>query len=842
MANQAGSPLNKELYAAGAWDNYMLSHAGSIIGGLELSGLDPKGLNDADFESLSVLLRNILQGLEQELVVTQYYWHFEGAQVQLRNRDNPRSQLLSERRSNFLNNRGLSGSRLHWLLECPPENNLNSAMSVGALKAIFGAPFDKRAREQLRAMFSARGAWILEQDELKRQVREVTDALESLDARLQVLSPQNEMMERAQLWALNRAIVNLNPGYLETALHEAVPSDHWDQLLPDGDIQQVVVDGLDCLKIDGAVPVYARIVTVGGYGDEYVPEGVWGRGNSPPMLQSGNYLIVSRFRPLSALGRGMMLANKKNELYRNQMSLGTMFKGGDVSGEIERKIQDNQHLKDMTQELAEATNTGDRYGYYQSHVVLFDTNPRKLRDSGRKMENALKQNGLHPVWESAGLLSLYPQLLPGYPKKSYRSAEFNTSQAAACSQIFKSSEGVRHWGDKREEALYILESEDGTPFHYTPFVGDKCLVIGVGPTRSGKTFMKNVMAGHFMKFGGLYHAIDVDPGTEPLARFFREDGGIFRLDDVETSRGFNPFVAARNDRDPQFTYHLLSQLRLMLQMNESKEMQELTASEQKALDKAILDVLELPPEKVSLKTLSGVFEHVTELKTKFSRWLRGGMYGGLFDNVEDGIGTLDRRVAAYNLAGVKDTPELAALAMNELFFRVTRLFEDPAYRAMPKFLEMDEAQYVLSIPGAAERAVAKARTWFKHNGGMGFWSQSPKHFMDIPEWETLRSSATTFIFMADQEMDWDSYKRAFKLKDGECEAIANLIPRKQAFIIQREIGISKTVNINAAPEEYVVATSRPHEAIIVNEMLDKYPDVDEAVDHAVKAIFTEDQV
>lgn len=841
MNKKVGAPLNNELYTAGVWDNCVLSHAGSLIGGLELSGIDPKGLSDGDFTSATLLLRNVLQSLNQDLVVTQYYWHYEGAEVQLRNRSNPRSQMLSQRRADYLNGRGgLSGARLYWLLECPSSENLNQLASTALFKAIFSSPFEKKAREQVRAMLTNYGAWVVERDELKRQSREVAASLESLDAKLQVLSAANEQLNNQQLWALCRALVNLNPGYLESALQEAMPGDHWDQVLPDGDISPVTVDGLDCLKMDGSVPVYVRIASISGYGDESVPEGAWGKGATPPMLQSGNYLIVTRFTPLSALGRGLMLSGKKNELHRSQMSAASLLSGGDVTSEIEKRLKESSHLQKMVAELEEATNTGDRYGHFHSHVVLFETDPGKLRAISRRMDNALTQSGLHPVWESAGLLGLFPQLLPGHPKRCFRSTEFNTTQAAACSLIFKSSEGVRTWGPNKEEALYILESDDGTPFHYTPFIGDKCLVLGVGPTRSGKTFMKNVMAGHFLKFGGLYHAIDVDAGTEPLARFFKDDGGIFRLDDIEQCRGFNPFVAAGGVDDGQFIYHLLSQLRLMLQMNDSAAMRELLPHEQEDLDRAIQSVLQLPPEMATVKTLSGVFEHATALKPKFNRWLKGGMYGRLFDNVTDGIGALDRRVAAYNLAGVKDTPALATLAMNEVFYRVTRLFENPAYRTMPKFLEMDEAQYVLSIPGAAERAVAKARTWFKHGGGMGFWTQNPEHYMDIPEWETLRSSATTFLFMPDQAMNAAKYQEAFKLSDGECDAIANLTPRKQAFIVQREVGISKTVNLNVAPEEYVIATSRPNEAAVVNQMLNQYPDIDEAVSHMVKAIFTEE--
>ncbi|STM47050.1 Uncharacterised protein [Escherichia coli] len=71
-----------------------------------------------------------------------------------------------------------------------------------------------------------------------------------------------------------------------------------------------------------------------------------------------------------------------------------------------------------------------------------------------------------------------------------------------------------------EEAFYILESDDGVPFFFTPKVKEKLLLLGNGATRGGKTFMKNCIASHFIKFGGLYNCLDIDPGSIPMANFF----------------------------------------------------------------------------------------------------------------------------------------------------------------------------------------------------------------------------------------------------------------------------------------------------------------------------------
>lgn len=856
MANQ-GSPINKALYPAGLWEGNILSHTGALIGALELSGVDPQGYNQADLANASNVMRNLIQSQHPDTSIAQYYWHYEGAKVKFKDRKNKRSRMLSKRREAFLNeSRNLCTSRLFWMLEVPTDANLNKLWSASALKMIFSAPFERSARAALKARFNHWGSWLVEQSELRRQVDLLDTALDDLNVRLQIISPENTKSSAAQLWAMCRAAVNLRPEYLDTAQTEYVPVDDWDRLLADGDIKEVNIDGVDLLKIEGAEPVYARIASVLGYGAAQTPFGMWGAGEATPIMQKGNYLVVAKARPMSTLDKGMMLKGKGDELARSQISIGKMIAGEEVSSEVEKRINDSPILAKKRLELEEAANSPDRSYYYHSHVVVFDRDPTKLKAASRNMHTALTQSHFNVVWETVGMADLFPMLLPAYPKRCFRSVEFTSSQVGACSLGFRAHNGIPEWGEDgyREEAVYVLENEDGTPFYYSPYIGDKALVLAVGPSRSGKSFTKNIMAGHFLKFsnhlaadphstaaalGSIYHSVDVDPGTEGVAKFFGEEGGIFRIEDPATDRGFSLFCSCRDENDSDFVHHAISQIRIMLSLNDSKELQNLEPQEQIDLDKALVSIIanSMP---AYLKTLSTLYDMVgASLKLKLQRWVRakGGMYQNLFDNEEDGIGNLDKRIAVYNLAGVKDKPALAQLVTNEIFFRVSRRFEDRAYRSVPKMMSIDEAQYFFSIPGSAEMAVAKARTWFKHNGGMEFWTQDVDHFYEIPGWNTLRSSASTWLFMADQAMNKDSYQRAYPdLTDGECEAIARLKPRQQFYIIQREAGISKVVNVFTAPEEYVLATSRPNEAQIVRQMLDQYPDIDEATAQMVKRI------
>ncbi len=194
----------------------------------------------------------------------------------------------------------------------------------------------------------------------------------------------------------------------------------------------------------------------------------------------------------------------------------------------------------------------------------------------------------------------------------------------------------------------------------------------------------------------------------------------------------------------------------------------------------------------------------------------------LFGQDEDSIGTLDKRVAAFNLQGIKDDPILLPLAMYEIFFRTTKLFESPEHISVPKFLDIDEAHALLRIKFVCEYITRSVRTWGKWLGGISLCSQYPGEFLKIEDWPALRSAASAFIFMSDPLLNTNVYRDTFELTQGEMEAIKSLRPKREAYIIQREIGISKKLILEVEPEQYVISTSKPSETTLRSDMIKKY--------------------
>ncbi len=808
MASSRPGPITDVHLELQPWGDFLLTKRGSLIGALEIGGRDPDGLTGADFRALSLMARNIYQRLPEDLSITQYYSHFDNARVCLAPRDNPVCHLLSERRAEFLNGKRLTSSRIVHYFEIEPAEELSRLKPLSLLKHLALAIRDPNSRQVLGNHFSSSRSIMCFREELERQSMDLGNALEEVAGKWGALM-EARILPLQEIWAHMRFLSNLDPDLLETGLKEQVPVDRWDGHLSDGDRVPVSVAGMDCLKVQGTTNKYARLLTVTRFGGQGTTPGMWAAGETSPVRQAHNYILMMRFRPLTKIQRALMFQGKKNELERQNLNFLDMLKGDDKKSPVEKQFSMKSSVARKIAELDEAETLEDRWGMSHGFVVMFDENPKKLRKTCTDFKRSMNQTGFSTCWEGVDVPDAWRTFLPAGRVHSIRDNAFTSSQFGAASLVFKSSEGQHRVKDLDEEAQYVFVSENHTPFYYSPFVGGRGVVFGVGPIRSGKSFTKNTVATHFMKYGGLFRAIDIDPGSEPVAYAFGEQGGVFRIEGGRT-RGLNPFAAACGAEDTRFISHLKNQILQMIQTNDSEELRALDLHEQSQLDAAILATLKLPAE---FQRLATVANHCPKsLQKKLARWVGGGMYGHLFDQPVDAIGDLNKPVAAFNLAGVKDDAVALPLVMSEIVYRVTMAFENPEQRLKPKWLDIDEGHALLKIPYMANYFVRSVRTWGKWRAGIGIWSQSPKEYLDLPDWPALRSAASTFFFMADPHLDQELYQAAFQLTPGECDAIRNLTPKREAYIIQPEIGVSKKIILEVEPEQYVVSTSTAHEA------------------------------
>lgn len=813
---------------------FALTKNSALIGAIEISGRDPDGMNALDHAALSSISQSVYGGLHRNVTISEYLTHYDGVKVNLRRRKDPVTDTLSQRRADYLNNGAhhISGSRLIHYFEIDPDENLNKLNPLEMFLHMGKAAFDSRSRMILMNSISPDKMFLIERQQLDNMSAQLQDTIREVTQKWGGLMANARQLSLQEMWAHMRFLGNLNIAALENGLTEAVPEEDMDLCILDGDVKNVQVEKMEVLKISGVSNTYARIASVRRFskkGGKVLP-GLWAAHEKSPARMKGNYVLMTRWKPMSEFRKDLMFSKKNTELERASLNFFAMMTGNEAVTNVEKQAGLKPAIKAKIDELGIAETLPDTWGVGNAFVCLFGDDPVKLRATSVDFAAAVGNARVNITWESVSIEAAFAAFQPGQGRRSQRDLNMPSSQFAAASLVYQPSPGQPVVPDLGgEEANYILQSKDGSLFHYSPFVNGRALVIGIGPIRKGKTFFKNTIATHSQKYGGLYRAVDIDPGTEPVAGIFGDDAGIFRTNNSPGS-GANPFASCKGQDDVNFKIHLLNLLKLMLACNDTAEYKVIDKDEQAPLDKAISNTIDLPKE---MQTLSALVAHMPEkLQIKFSRWVRpsklnsgsgAGWYAHLFDNEKDAIGSLNKRIGIFNLQSLKETPLILRPVLADILYRITQAFEDPLMRDLPKTLDIDECHFALGLETFPEYLISKIRTWGKWFGTVQLWTQSPQELADLKGWQALRSAASTFIFFSDPEMDEKAYRTAFPfLQPGECEAIRALIPQRQAYILQPELGISKIVIIDVEPAQRVVNTSHPREAALRDRLIKEH--------------------
>ena len=811
-----GEPVNSYHGAFKPYNGFVLSYTGSLVGAIEIDGIDPDGMSQKDMEAFSIVIRNLLNILPQSIVLQQYYVHYRDLQITFVRRNNPVCNALNHYRADYLNKMYLSGARCVLFVEMYPDNQGQSSLSLFIhhllryLQSAVSRDYVRRFILYGPARSASKSALEKLALALETMIRDIINYCSGLF--------QTRKLDLDETYRVMKFLATMEVNYLHSDLRcpQIIDTD-----LSDGQVEPVTIKGMDLLRLHNLYKTYVRVMSVKQFNFDRFTPGLFANG---PIKTSGNYVLTTRYKGMSETSKTLFFFNRKKELERETITFTDFIKGLDGNTEKDRDMRIfRPSLIRKFQELDEASSLQDDLGLVATHVVVFDTDINGLEKTTERLQSVLHQNQFSILWETVAQIDVFFDLQPcaDHRGKFFRDIPLNTSQFSTLSLFYKSAQGTKVVEDLgNEEAQYIFLSSDDSPYYFSPFNGGRGFLIGVGPVRSGKSFLRTCIGIHWPKYGGFYRAIDIDPGSEPIAHAFGADGGIVRFDG-QYDRGFNFFSQADGAEDLTFISHLNQQLMAMIDSNDSEDLRHLSGPDQLALDRAVKQVLGLPPH---LQTLTTLVKHCpSPVQRKLARFVGTGTYSRLFDAQHDAIGAIDKKVAIYNLAGINDDDIAKTLVMAEIAYRVLRFYENPEFRSCPKWLDVDECHHILANPRMTKTMLLdRVRTWSKLQAGIGMWTQSGIELGNIENWEALRSAASTFIFTADPELNKDTYRAIFNMKDGEMETIKGLIPKKEFYLIQRDLNVSKKCILSVEPEQYVLSTSKPAEQTLYFDNVERY--------------------
>jgi len=792
----------------------------TLISGVNLSGIEIQSLDTEQAISLSKKLSQVFARIGVAATVTLYYINKKAPELKQRRSGDQTSDMIEASRLRMLNSTFLVSTEIIVLFEMSLDDSLNRVNPAQLAATLFDLVSKKNAIASLKQMFSIKDHYLVSEADLQEKLNALEQLLQTFSDDIGNLCEARPLTKH-DIYGLSTYLLSFES---PTKNDDLTPSSNVGAFTATGDVFPVKLDGkFDAVKLATSNPRYARIASIIRFNKRPLPglmERRYDEAAVPITSVVGEYLICFRFKALTDFEQAFMFTRRKNELDRSSIDFPSVFGRGGTQPDPNATGFKDTELQSKYDELEEAKSLRVKWTSSECYVVAHSDSPKALQSTVRQLTQSMLSSGFNHTWESVHLMDAFTAIQPVGSKASLRKLTTNHNQNAVIAPLYKPPSGQKTVpGVPGHLPQMILTDHANRPFYYSPFVEGKGLVIGIGPTRSGKTFFKLAAAAHALKYNCRYVAVDIDAGSEPFAQSL-DDSYIFRPFG-EGDGGFNVFDGRSVSNEISFKEHVIGLINLMLEVNDEPGARVLAEGDQAQIDAAIAACLGLPDE---FKTFSHFATHLNvPLRNKLSRWLASnhGPYAELFDS-QVSTPISDSRYQVYNLANLKDTQHLLNVAYRELFFRIRSQFENQENRSTPKFLDIDECHAPLRDPHFQEFVVSGSRTWNKWGVSIGLWTQSPKELAAIENWTAVMSAASTFVFTADNKLDVDLYRETFGLNKGQCDAIRNLQPRKQVYIVQPEIGVSATVSLSTSPVLDAMFTSHPQEAALRGKLVDRY--------------------
>jgi type IV secretion/conjugal transfer VirB4 family ATPase len=396
--------------------------------------------------------------------------------------------------------------------------------------------------------------------------------------------------------------------------------------------------------------------------------------------------------------------------------------------------------------------------------------------------------------ETYNLLNAWLSLVPGNGAHNLRRLALLETNLADLSFLFTLDQGNRQSEHLDGEALSVFESPHHVPYAFNLHVQDVGHTLVLGATGSGKSFLVNFLATHAQKYDPLTVVLDIGHSYQKLATLL--DGRYVQVG-LRNDVTINPFAL---DPTPEHLHFLHAFVRVLL---EGSDAYRLSEAEDREVYEAIESLYVLDRSQRRLFTLANLLPR--GLGARLHKWVEGGRYASLFDNVDDTL-TVER-FQVFDFEAMTAYPALIEPLLFYVLHRVTERVRAPGEAGTFKLCFMDEAWRFIQHPTLRAYVQDSLKTWRKRNAAMVLATHAIDDFASADLLRTVVESCPTILFLANPSFDRQHYADLFHLNEMELDLLAGLAPRQQ--ILLKRPGLTKVLTLSVDPKSYWLYTNTP---------------------------------
>ena len=745
-------------------DHTFLAKGGDLLTILKVRGVDGECLESLEIDQIVRRFGSAIRTFGESFRIYQYMVKREFGPIPHGDYADPIVQDEMASRSAYLEAKGLYNLEIYFVVV---HEGLRRDSSLKTRLAGFAA---NPAQTIRAALFADQRIAVLEQD-LDRGRQELTNKVNSFAVQLRDFV-KIEALDKKGAFAFLRRLLNYAPYKAESA------SLAFDQFVD----FQLCGSSLEChrdhLRLDN---YYVQTLTL-----KEPPAKTWANLFKGLQEIPAQFVIATEWKRLDNHTMRGLIQSKRRHFHNSKASfLNYLNQSGSAPKDVLIDDSAAALVNDLGSCLEEMEVTGSFFGEFSLTVILYDEDHARLRRSVAECFKVFASVDAQLTEERYNLLNAFLAVLPGNHAFNLRKMLVSSANYADLSLLFAPHIGEVRNAHLGNEYLAVLETNHRTPYFFNLHSGDVAHALLLGMTGSGKSFTVSHLLTHAQKYRPLTYIFELGASYHDLTHRF---GGTYvRVGTEGGSFTINPFSLPPTPENHQFQC-------LLVRVLAGAGGYELTNQEERDVFEQVQNLYSVEPGQRRLLTLANILGR--NARQALQKWVQGGQYGNVFDNIEDNL--TFARFQTFDFEGMDKVPQVLEPLLFYILHRAQHAIYDPALAATLKIFVIDEAWRFLRNPAIKQYVQEALKTWRKKNAAMILATQSGDDLLRSEMLPVVVESCATKIFLANPGMDQAVYREAFHLTETEAEKIAGLIPKRQLLVKRPDL--TKILNLNVGKE------------------------------------------
>jgi len=511
-------------------------------------------------------------------------------------------------------------------------------------------------------------------------------------------------------------------------------------------------------------------------------------------------IVASEFKRVENFEMRKLIQSKRRHFHNSKTSVMNYVNLSDQPQTTDQMLIDDSAsamVAELGSCLTEMELKSNYFGQFSFTVILYDRDKKRLDKSVAEAFKVFSSQDATLFEERYNLLNAFLATLPANYRYNLRYMYLLNNNYADLSFLFAPQSG-EPWNDHlNAEYLAAFETNQNTPYYLNLHYQDIPHTLMLGMSGTGKSFTCNFLLTHAQKYNPRTVIFDLGGSYKMLTQLF---GGSYMPIGVERrSFTINPFSLPPSEENMHF---LFSFVKVLIESSGTFKMSD---QDERELYNQVASMYHIDRAQRRLITLLNILPK--SLEAHLRRWVQGGQYGNLFDNVDDNL--TFAHFQTFDFEGLDKFPQILEPLLFYILHRANASIYDPALATTFKIFLLDEAWRFFRNPTVKDYIIEAMKTWRKRNAAMILATQSSADLTRNEMLQIIAESCGTLIFLANPRMDKRQYKELFHLNDTEADLIASLTPKRQLLIKRPDL--AKVVQLNVASKDYWIYTNSPYD-------------------------------